>query len=152
MAFGDYAQVFGGLFNLGRKMDFTLNSPGVEQSAVLNARDLGSVGDPDFGTLGPGSQVWIVGYSVSINSPVVLATDALGLSLQVAGSFDVDFPEISFSTEQEIILPVYGTASSQPLYRYSGHARVESPAVQLFFDNITGQNLVISYQFWGKAF
>lgn len=151
MAFGDYEQIFGGHYNLGGARDFTLNTGATVSSNVLNTRDLGSIGAPDFPVLGPGAQVWIVGYSVLINSPAILATDALGLFLEVLGSYNDAVP-FTFFIEQEIKLPVYSTFFTRPSYSYSGHVRVESPAVQLRIVNVTGQDLVIMYQFWGKAF
>lgn len=144
----DYtAEVFG-LYPLGSGINATLADGTSLLSSVLNTRDLGQPGAPDRVLLGPGSQVWIVGYSVRVGS-LLAPTDVLGLELQVGEAYETVAPFV-FGTVSQTILPVYvfGVFTSVP---YSGRFRTEAPAVQLSLVNLTGQDLTVSFQFWGKG-
>lgn len=140
-------QSFPGLYPLGSGQAQTLLNGTSVSSFVLNTRDLASPGDPDYVLVGPGSQVWCVGYSIRASrpSPFPQPTDPLGLTLQLEGSYDPVIPLI-FGTEQRLILPVYAG-----VHHFQGWARVESPIVQCIVINVTGNDLEVSFQFWGKA-
>lgn len=140
-------QSYPGLYSLGSGINQAfLDGTGIN-SIFLNTRDVYSPGNPDYILFGPGSQVWIVGYSVraSTPSPFPAPTNPLGLRIDVQGSYDIAIPFFS-QTEQQIILPVYAQ-----IYHYAGRARVESPVALLSLNNNTGNTLEISFQFWGKA-
>jgi hypothetical protein len=139
-------QSYPGEYELGSGILDPLTSPGLLISTILNARDIYSTGLVDFATVGPGSQVWILGYSVHVVD--VPPPDPLGLVVRAEGSFDLG-PPFSFRLEQELVLPVLDQSGQGS--RFSGRARMESPTVRLSLSNQTGAQLTVSFQFWGKA-
>lgn len=146
--FGSDSQVFvPGLYNLGAGVDQVMADSTSILSTIFNTRDLAQPGSSDFPILGPGSQAWVVGYSVLINAGVD-PVNRLGLRLELYGSHQLVGPFI-FIFQQRIFLPVYFAAG---FFLYSGSARVEFPAVQFVLSNLTGVALnQVSFQFWGKA-
>lgn len=146
----DNIVAFQGLYDLGTEIGRVLNTGTSLASFVLNTRDLGAPGAPDYVLLGPGSQVWTLGYAIQITSPVVVPASPLDLLLTFGGSYQVVAP-FSFIEAQRIRLPVYSDFGLTPFYFYSGHVRSEASACVWTLFNSTGQNLTLSYQFWGKA-
>lgn len=139
-------QSYPGLYSMGEGVEVLPDGNGIT-SIALNVRDLYTPGAPDFIIFGPGSQVWYVGYSVRVSRPFPFPAPAnpLGLELELEGSFDVSIP-FTFATEERLILPVY-----EGIHQLTGRARVESPVVTLSLFNNTGDDLEVSFQFWGKA-
>lgn len=150
MGFADYSVAYGGIYPLGNAQNQSIANLSGFSSNVLNTRDLGQAGAPDFVVLGPGSQVWDLGYSIRCQATSGPVTDPDKLVLGVFGSFD-NVPVFIFGEVQRILLPLYGTAAFQPIYEYSGRVRVEWPAAQLSVTNNTGVGITASWQFWGKA-
>jgi hypothetical protein len=146
VGFGDYTQVFGGLYSMGSGLETTLLDSSSIRSSVLNLRDLASPNAPDFDILGPGSQVCELGYSMRVLSALA-PVDTLGLELDFEGSFNAAAPFI-FRAIQTIALPIYQAGLE---YEFSGKSRSEHPAVDFFLGNLTGRTLTVSFQFWGKA-
>lgn len=143
----DIVSSFPGLYPLGSARNQTFVNGGSISSIILNTGDIYTPGETDFFIFGPGSQVWYVGYSIRASrpSPFPAPTDPLGLTLRVEGSYDSAVPFV-FHIEQQIILPVYSF-----IHHFAGRARVESTQVALVLINLTGNDLEVSYQFWGKA-
>lgn len=139
--------IFPGLYDLGSGRNQTLLNLGFLDSFLLNTRDVFTKGSADYPAIGPGSQVWIVGYSLRVSRPFPFPPPAnqTGLQLRISGSYDEIVP-FNFGEEQRIILPV----RTLP-HHYAGRARIESPVVQFEVFNNTGNDLEVSYQFWGKA-
>lgn len=144
----DYKAQVAGLYPLGSGIDQALANGTSIDSSFLNARDLGQPGAPDFVLLGPGSQVWILGYSVRVGS-VLAPTDELGLTMRAQSAYET-LPPFIGSTEASLILPIYlfGILTSA---QYQGRFRIEAPAALLSLFNNTGQTLTVSFQFWGKG-
>lgn len=140
-------QAYPGEYPLGSGVLQELLSGNPLFSIALNTRDIYSAGAPDFVVAGPGSQVWILGYSIRVSRPPPFLAPAtpLGLDLEVLGAYEAAAPFI-FGTEQRIILPVFAG-----VHRYSGRARMESPVGIFQLNNQTGNDLEVSFQFWGKA-
>lgn len=140
-------RVYAGLYDLGAGQAQTLVNATTLTSGVLNTRNLGTPGAPDFLVVGPGSQVWILGYSIRASRPFPfpVPADPLGLDLRIGGSYDLVAP-FTFQTEQRILLPVYAG-----VHHFHGRARVESPAANVSVFNGTGNDLEVSFQFWGKG-
>lgn len=139
--------IFPGLYSIGAGRAVTLPDGNFLFSDAFNTRDVFTTQSSDYPIVGPGSQVWILGYSIRVSRPIPFPAPAnqLGLKLSLFGSYDVVVPFI-FNPEQQLILPV-----REGVRNYSGRARAESPAVQWGLFNDTGNDLEISYQFWGKA-
>lgn len=139
--------IYPGLYSIGAGRAVTLLNGAAILSFILNTRDVFTTVADDFLQVGPGSQVWIAGYSIRVSRPFPFPAPAnpLGLELEFLGSYDVVIP-FFFGTEQRIILPVRAGIRS-----YSGRVRAESPAVEWNLINNTGNDLELSYQFWGKA-
>lgn len=136
--------IVGGEYDLGRLVGVALPSGNSILSNILNTRDLGNVGDLDFGFVPPASQAWILGYGIHVHS-VAGITNVQGFTLSVDHSFEL----FSFSRAQRIVLPLY---SPTGVYNYTGHVRVEAPTVRFVLANATGQALAsLDLQFWGKA-
>lgn len=144
----DNVSVFPGLYPLGTGQNQVFLNGTSFGSFALNARDVFSEGDSDFSALGPGSQVWLAGYSIRASRPFPFPAPAtpLGLILSAEGSYDLVAP-FTFDVEQEIILPVFGGVR----YHYSGRIRTESPVARFSLTNNTGNDLEVSFSFWGKA-
>ena len=146
MPYGDFTQVFGGLYELGHGNNVAFPAGGFFISDFVNARDLGSTGQPDFAIVGPGSQVWRVAYAINL-VPSAPPVDTLGVELHLVATLDTG-PFIFFNVEQTV-LPVYQTGVRHP---YSGDVRIEWPAVRFEVFNVTGVDLTVTFQFWAKAF
>jgi len=140
-------QAYPGQYPLGSGEEQTLLDGNILTSIALNTRDIYSAGSPDFVIAGPGSQVWFLCYSIRVSRPPPFLAPAtpLGLELEVQGSYDAGTPFI-FGNEQRIILPVFAG-----VHHYSGRARMESPVGMFQLNNQTGNDLEVSFQFWGKA-
>jgi hypothetical protein len=144
----DNVSVFPGLYPLGSGQNQSLLDGTFLSSSGLNASDVFTPGPaPDFPFVGPGSQVWMLGYSIRVSRPFPFLAPAtpLGLTLEARGSYDVVIPFI-FEFEQQIILPVFAG-----LNHYSGRFRTESVSGLFVLTNNTGNNLEVSFSFWGKA-
>jgi hypothetical protein len=89
----------------------------------------------------------MLGYSIRASrpSPFPAPTTPLGLTLEARGSYDLVIPFI-FEFEQQIILPVFAG-----LNHYSGRFRTESVSGLFVLTNNTGNDLEVSFSFWGKA-
>lgn len=136
-----------GLYPLGQGQNVALPDLSSITSNVLNTRDLGQPGASDFVLLGPGSQVWYLGYAIRATALVGAPTNPLGFLLSVGGSFELAAP-FFFGQDQHLLLPLY---LSEVAYHYSGRVRIEDPAAILNVSNQTGVELDVSFQFWGKA-
>lgn len=136
-----------GVYPLGSDQNLAVPDASGWSSSILNTRDLGQPGAVAFVDTGPGSQVWIVGYAIRILSLGGAPTNPLGLRLVLSGSLDIATP-YTFVDIEAILLPFW---QAELFYEFVGRARVEHPAAIMRVDNNTGQELTVSYQFWGKA-
>jgi hypothetical protein len=142
----DFEATVFGVYPIGQGNGVAVPNGNSFSSNVLNTRDLGQPGAPDFLALGPGSQIWYVGYSIRVSSALA-PTDTLGLLLTVGGAYELTAPFL-FGQDLQLTLPVYQPLAS---YTYSGRVRIEAPAAAVTVFNNTGQELTVSFQFWGKA-
>lgn len=136
-------------YDLGNAQSQSIPDNSVIDSLVLNTRDTLQPGAPDFVILGPGSEVWWIGYSIQINTaiPGDVVPNPLGLLLNVEESFQTAVPYV-FGVTQSLLLPVYSGAG----WSYSGKYRVEGAAAQIEIGNFTGTVLQnVSWQFWGRS-
>jgi hypothetical protein len=144
----DNVSVFPGLYPLGTGQNQSLLNGTFLSSNGLNTSDVfAPAAGPGFPFVGPGSQVWMLGYSIRASrpSPFPAPTTPLGLTLEARGSYDLVVPFI-FEFEQQIILPVFAG-----LNHYSGRFRTESVSGLFVLTNNTGNDLEVSFSFWGKA-
>ena len=137
----------GTLYELGHEQGLLVPNGGGAQGFILNTRDLLQPGASDYVLLGPGSQVWYVGYAIEIFPSGGAPALPHQFIAQLSGSFDTAIPFV-FGTLEEWALPVYAGVTGF----YQGWARGEAPALAVFFLNRCGVDCTVSFQCWGKAF
>jgi len=142
-----FTPAVGGLYLLGTGIGTNIVNGGSQASDAINTRDLQAPATPDFVTVGPGSQVWFVGWSLRLLAENAKPANPLRAFLRISGAFDAVEP-FSFTDGPEIRMPVYAQNLG---YVYNGLARVEWPVVRIDFFNNLGTDLTIDFQFWGRA-
>lgn len=151
MGASDYIQAFPGLYDLGSGQNQLIPNGSGFSSILCNLRDLLSPQQVDFSALGPGSQVWMLGYAVRFRSDTFgvpfAVPDELGILLDVTGGFDF-VPVFITSTIEQIRLPVYNGSLVQ---QYSGMLRCEFPVATFSVSQNTGATIECSWQFWAKG-
>jgi len=141
-----FTPAVGGLYSLGVGVGANIADGGDQQSDILNTQDIHNVGSPDFVTLGPGSQVWFVGWALRLFATNAKPADPLRAFLRIAHG--VGPTPFVFGLGPELLMPVYAEAVA---YDYQGWARVEWPVVRIDFFNNLGTDITLDFQFWAKA-